>query len=295
MKRYVVAITPVIIVLSAFSSYLGVTSYYSREYAIVKTPRGNEVDFLNNGVYKFSSRALAAEGIPWDAVRLLFGIPFLAVSFFFFMRRSLRGTLLYTGLLANFFYQYLLWAYAWAFNHLFLIYVLLYSLSLVCMILVVTSIDPAAVRESIKEKFPSGTISVFMFVVAGFLMFLWLGKMIPASVTDILPEELRGEQTAVTQASDLGLLVPLSLFSGVLLAKRNPFGYILSPAVLVFSVNMCLSILAGSIVGGFETGFMPVAVIVMFVLLMMLSAALLSKALLNIAPTKSFMKIGVWK
>ncbi|HEY9167135.1 MAG TPA: hypothetical protein VIS48_13345 [Candidatus Kryptonia bacterium] len=115
-------------------------------------------------------------------------------------------------------------------------------------------------------------------------------KLVPASVTGTLPREFRGEQTAISQASDLGLLVPFALFTGGLLLKRRGFGFILSPIVLVFSVNMCLSILAGAIVGGLETGFMPVAPIVMFILLMGVSAGLLIKVLKNMNPSDAFMR-----
>ena len=68
---------------------------------------------------------MVGEGIAWDAVRVFFAVPLFIITFVFYLRGSLRGTLLFIGMVANFFYQYLLWAIGWAFNPHFLIYIIL--------------------------------------------------------------------------------------------------------------------------------------------------------------------------
>ena len=73
---------------------------------------------------------------------------------------------------------------------------------------------------------------------------LWLSEIIPALVRGVPPASL-AEGAFVTNpvhVLDLSLVLPLVIASGVSLARRQPFGYAVAPAMLVFNVIMPLAI-----------------------------------------------------
>jgi len=56
------------------------------------TVRGDIVQILTGGVYRFNGEAVAAEGIGWDAVTLLAVVPTLFVTLPAVRRASVRAT-----------------------------------------------------------------------------------------------------------------------------------------------------------------------------------------------------------
>ena len=70
-----------------------------------------------------------------------------------YLRGSLRGLLLFVGILGCFFYKYVLWTFDWAYNPLYLIYVVLFSGSLWTLVLVLRGIDGEQIRAAIGERF----------------------------------------------------------------------------------------------------------------------------------------------
>src|SRR5690349_9914930 len=70
------------------------------------TVRGDAVDILTGGIYRFNGEAIAAEGIGWDVVTLLAVVPTLLLVLPSLAAGSLRGTLITVGLLAYTLYQY---------------------------------------------------------------------------------------------------------------------------------------------------------------------------------------------
>jgi uncharacterized protein (DUF2062 family) len=56
------------------------------------------------------------------------------------------------------------------------------------------------------------------------------------------PDDIAGETTLVTQAFDLGTLVPLLLSTAVLLWRCSAWGYLLSGISLTFGFVMCITL-----------------------------------------------------
>ena len=247
--------------------------------------RGEVVQIEVVGVYRYSLRALVTSGIPWDFVRLLVGIPILLICFVLDLRGSLRGTVLFIESLASFFYQYLLWTFDWAYNAWFLVYVLLFSLSLWTLVLVIAGIDPTQVRAAIGERFPVRTVASFSFAVGGLLLLKCLGEIMPTLGSNTLPTTATGYYTLVDQALDLGLLTPFCIFAGVLLLRRESFGYLLSSSSLLILLSVGLSVIAGEFMLGISTGRMNVAGIAIFAIFVAVALALLITVLVCIKRT----------
>ena len=77
---------------------------------------------------------------------------------------------------------------------------------------------------------------------------LWSGRIIPYTIAGRFPDELAGLTTLVTQAFDLGIVVPLLLSTAVLLWRRSIWGYFLGGISLTFGFVMCITLPAWIVV-----------------------------------------------
>jgi hypothetical protein len=286
MKRLIIIFTLIVIVLSAVTSVLGALTFRDSAYRTVESYRGETVEILDEGLYRYATTQIAGEGIAWDAVRIVLLIPVLIVSFVLYLKGSLRGALVFIGMLASFFYQYLLWAIGWPFNPLFLAYVVIEALALTTVVLTIASIDPRSLAGRF-DRVPSRGLAWFTIAVGAMLLLLWLKEIVPATLTSELPPAFRGLHTMFVQAVDLGLIVPFSLFTGTLLLSRNVYGYLLSGIGLMFMISMGLVIVAGVVLAGIRTGRMDFAGLGIFVVVTGAAAAFLVTVLRRI-PAGSF-------
>jgi hypothetical protein len=208
------------------------------------TLRGETVTIQGHGLYRHETVSAAAQAVAQDVVTLLVGIPLLVVSMILFRKGTVRGKLLLAGTLAYFLYTYASFAFGAAYNVLFLVYVSLFSLSCFAFVLTLTGIDIPALPEHFTSGLPRRTISVFLFVVAFFVSFAWLGRIVPALSANRPPLGLESYTTLVIQALDLGLVVPIAVLSGILLWKGKAWGYMLSSVVLIKGMTLALAVSA---------------------------------------------------
>ena len=212
------------------------------------TVRGQVAVFQGSGLYRYDPVVVVREGVIWDVINLCIGLPLLAAAVILALRGSLRGRLLLGGLLAYFFYVYLMYATMMAFNPLFLVYVAVFSLSLVGFFLNMSRVEIAALPSHFSERFPRAVFIVFSLLLSAALLLLWIGRIIPIMMTGQFPEELAGVGTLETQALDLGLIVPLALSSAILLWQRSPWGYFLTSVAITFGFMMFITIPAWIVV-----------------------------------------------
>ncbi len=219
------------------------------------TLRGESVSIQGSGLYQFDSVSNASQAIAQDFVTFFLGIPLLFVSLWLYTRHLLRGQLLLCGTLAYFLYTYTSYAMLVSFNGLFLLYVALFSLSLVAFIISLTAIELDSLPGHFSTKLPRKSIAAFLFVLASFLLLAWLGRIVPALFSGKPPVGLENSTTLVIQVLDLGILVPLSYCAGVLLLKEQAWGYLLSAVVLIkgFTLGTAISAMVlGQLLAGVE-------------------------------------------
>ena len=258
----------------------------SRTFAFV-TPRGETLKLQSEGIYRYNPRWFVAEGIGWDIATLVVGIPVLLVSLVVFIRGSLRGGVVLGGMLAYFAYQYLMYVTGWTYNNFFLLYVALYSLPIVALILVVQEIGVDTLARRVSEKSPRKGLAGFMFFSAGLLLLMWLGKIVPALMRGEAPEMLRGVNTLIAQALDLGIIVPFTLAAGILLLRRNAWGYLLASVGIVKLVMMALAIIAMVVVRSIAQGAMSWPEIIIFAALALVGTSFLVALLRSLEPQNS--------
>lgn len=237
---------PPIFVLALVAASAGLFYQVPGESFSYTNHRGESVMINGQGLYYYDTVSSAAQTQGNDLVTLVVGLPLLVISTFFAFRNSLRGRLLLAGTLGFFLYTYMSMASLASYNALFLVYVSIFGLSLYAFILCMMSFDLSTLPQAFSERLPRKWIVGLMFIVGGFLLIAWLGRIVPPLIQKQTPI-LENTTTLVIQFMDLGLIVPLAFLGGFLLLRRNAWGYLLSSVMLTKGVTLGLGVSAMAI------------------------------------------------
>jgi hypothetical protein len=170
--------------------------------------------------------------VPTDVVNLFIGLPILLGSMALARRGRLVGLLFWPGALFFVTYHYIAYAFAMPFTWQFVPYLALVALSVYTMYRSLTSVDAMTVQGLLKgavpERYAGGVLigfGVLFFVMQGFLLVQASTGQAALSVPEL-----------ATAAADL-LIIPVWLIGGVLLWRRQAFGYVIG-AGLLFQASM---------------------------------------------------------
>ena len=195
-------------------------------------------------LYKDGSQFLRAEATGQDLVTLALCVPMLLASGYYAARGSLRGRLAWTGAVFYFLYCYATYTFMAPYNQFFLVYVALFSLSLYTFSASLLTLDLAQIKNSMSGKAPVKTLACFSIVMPSVMAVIWLDMIVGSLLTGSPPERLGSSTTLIVQALDLGVLLPFSALTGILLLRGKPWGYALAPVVLVKIILLGVAILA---------------------------------------------------
>ena len=271
--RHLSALTwliPLIGILALIAAGAGLFYQTSGQPYAYTNHRGETVTINGRGLYVYDTLSSAAQMQANDLVTLVVGLPLLVVATGLAFRGSLRGRLLLTGTLGFFLYTYMSMAFLAAYNALFLVYVALFSLSLFAFILSIMAFDLAALPAAFSRHLPRGWIAALLFLVGGFLLVAWLGRIVPPLLQNQDPP-LENTTTLVIQAMDLGLIVPLALLSGILLLRASSWGYLLASVALMKGLTMGLAVSAMGLNMALNEVAVSPAELVMFPLITLLN------------------------
>ena len=247
-NNIVIRLAVLIIPLALIVASAGVFWQGAGEPYPFSTLRGETVMIRGHGIYRYDTINSSSQEVGQDIVTLLIGVPLLITGIFLSRKGLLRGRLLLTGALGYFLYTYAAMSFLAAFNPLFLVYVTLFSLSLFGFILALSGLNPVEIMSHVTDRFPRRMIAAYFIVVAAFLTMAWLGLVVPAMLKGTPLAGLESAITMVIQAMDLGVIVPTSLITAMLLLKRQPWGYTLSSVVLLKVLMMGTALISMIIV-----------------------------------------------
>lgn len=209
----------------------------------VVSVRGEVYELVTTGVYAHNPDRLVAEGIGWDLVTLVLVVPALLVASPSVARGSVRGRLVALGLLAYLFYQYLMYAMAWAVGPLLPAFIGLYAASLIGAVWLVTTLPPGRLAAHVADGFPRRSLLALSVGLAVLLVGMWV-PMLAEVLTGRLADNLLGQTTLVVQALDLGIVVPAAIATAALLWRRHPGGSLLAAVLVVKGLAMATAIVA---------------------------------------------------
>lgn len=240
-RTILLVLISLIFLMAAYAAGMGLLYDTPGEPFTFSNHRG-ETNLINgHGLYYYDTVSSAAQMQGNDLVTLVVGLPLLIVSTWLALRGSLRGKLLLTGTLGFILYTYMSMATLTSYNSLFLVYIAIFTLSLYAFILSLMSFDLKSLPGHFSPKLPHGWIAGLLFVVAGFLSMAWLGRIVPPLIQNQTPA-LENTTTLVIQFMDLSLIVPAAVIGGILLLRRNAWGYLLASVLLTKGVTLGLAV-----------------------------------------------------
>ncbi|GAA1750958.1 hypothetical protein GCM10009767_07410 [Kocuria aegyptia] len=214
----------------------------------VETVRGQVAEISGYGLYRYDTVFTAAGSQATDLVTLVAGLPLLLAATLGWWRGSTRAGLVLLGTLGYFLYVYAGYALgAIAYNELFLLYVVAFSAALYAFVLVFA----AFFRQDPDRLFPPGTPrrgpAVLMFASTVVLVVVWGIPLVNAAVTGAAPEGLGPYSTEFTEALDLAVITPATVWAGVLILRRDRRGYLIAVSLLVLEILLAPLIIAQTV------------------------------------------------
>lgn len=263
MKYYktIYILVLLIVVLSTLTTTAGIfTSGGSGPYQY-ESIRGQTIPIYGYGLYKDMSAEVAIQGIAQDYVTLFIGIPFLIISLILIRKGSIKGRLFLTGVLGYFLVTYLFYLVMAMFNQFFLAYAFLMGTSFFALVLTMMSFDVNKLKILFNDNAPMKFAGGFLVFNAFMIAFLWLSIVLPPLINgSIYPLQLEHYTTLIVQGMDLGLLLPLSALSGILMIFKKPFGYLIGPIYFIF-LSILMTALSAKIIAMGVNGYNIIPVI----------------------------------
>jgi hypothetical protein len=252
-SNLVVWLSSLIVVLAIVAASIGLFWQDGGSSFAFTTLHGNQVQIYGQGLYRYDTTLMAIGLKAGDAVTLMLGIPALLCSLWLYRRGSVRGELLLSGTLAYFLYYYGSLVIGGAYNHLFLVYLVLLSASLFGSILLLTSFDLALLPSHFSPRLPRRGIGIYLIVSGVVLILIWLLlSILPALWSGKVPPEVGSYTTIVIYVIDMGIVAPVLIIAGIMLFRRNALGYLLASTSLVFTTILGINLLTAGIVQKFS-------------------------------------------
>jgi len=206
---------------------------------------GQKVTIFGKGLYQHMSSDVAIQGIAQDYVTLFIGIPALIFSLILVRKGTLKSKLLLAGTLSYFFLTYLFYMNMAMYNALFLVYIVLTGTTFFALLLTILSIEIDPLPKSYSKSTPVKFVGGFLIFTSSSIALLWLSILIPPLLDNtIIPLSVEHYTTLTVQGFDLALFHPLIFVAGLLLMKKNKYGYLTAPIVLIFLSLLMTALIA---------------------------------------------------
>lgn len=243
-KRSISLLVLCIVALSLLAATCGIFTNQGPGEHKFTTVHGQVVTIYGKGIYGDNTVEAAMQAIPQDIVTLIFGIPLLMVSIVLARKGSFKGRILLAGSLGYFLITYMMYTFIAMYNRLFLVYVLLMSASLFAFILTLLAFNIEKIGSNFNKKLPIRFVGGYLMFSTAMIGLLWLARVIPSLINGSVPVEVELGTTLTVQAFDLAFFLPGIFLSGLLLIKKNVFGYLLAPIAVVSNALVMVALLS---------------------------------------------------
>ena len=204
-----------------------------------------------------SAAGLLVDGLyrdgPWarealrggDLTTLAVAVPVLVSSLLLARRGSCTAQAVWLGALGYSVYNYAYYVFGAEFNDVFVLHIVLFSVSIAALVLAVANVDVGAIAARFRDIRGTRTIGGFLTVVGLVLGGLWVALAIRFAVTGELMADLPADGMHLVFAIDTSLLVPSLVTAGILLWRRTAHGFVFGTAMAVmgavYQVNLLVS------------------------------------------------------
>jgi hypothetical protein len=232
------------------------------------------------------------QNLGTDLSILVLGLPALLVATVLMRRGSLGARVVWLGTLGFLAYAYGMYCLAVVWNPLFLLYLVLFGLSLFGLGFGLVETDATQMRLCFAGTAPVKPVAGFLLVVAGLVGAMWLAEEVGSMIRGTMPPSVVqfGTPTNIVHVFDLAIVLPAMVMAAVMLLRDRPWGYVWSGVLLVKAATIALWILAMtwfSNLRGFPT---PIGVTIFFAILAGWSIWLIAAYLSRLDSARA----GIW-
>lgn len=169
-----------------------------------------------------------------DLIMLLFAVPLtLAVTFAPKSFGGVNRALILSSLYGVFLYYSAGLALGASFNYLFLVYVALFSVSLLALAFSLSSLDWGQIGKLYSKALPFTGFNVFLVLTGAALILAWMPDIIPALASGGSLKLIEVYTTEVTYVLDMGIIGPSAIVAIFMLKGRKPAGIVALAMLLV--------------------------------------------------------------
>jgi hypothetical protein len=195
---------------------------------------------------------IAATWLGNDWVTLVVALPLLSAGIVLTRGRSVRGLLIWLGTLAYAIYNSAYYLLGAALNAFFPLYAVTVIVAGIALILALSGISPSGIARRFRAGTPTRLVGGYFVFVGLSLAAVWFG-MWSAYVFAGRPTPIEPEAFKLVAALDTVLMVPTLAIGGILLWRRNAWGYIVSAIagvqgslyLLVLTINSSIAVARG--------------------------------------------------
>lgn len=269
-QRILTRLTIIVVIGSLAAALAGLIPYTTTAEIPVRYTSlyGEQVTLDGTGLYARDSVSCAAQARGQDWVTLLIGIPLLIVGTRNSLKGSTRGKMLQAGSLGYILYTYASYSFLSMYNSLYLLYVLLFGVSLFGFILAWSNFGKSEVSDMLKDRYPRRFLGGYLIAMGVLLALMWLARIVPSIMTGEAPVGIEHYTTLVIQTLDLGVVVPAAIITGILFLRRHVLGATLAGILFIKLLTMALALFSMMLVMASSGVPLALGEVVIFTLLL---------------------------
>ncbi|MCL1632089.1 hypothetical protein M3N64_09010 [Sporolactobacillus sp. CPB3-1] len=201
---------------------------------------------IHSSIYSKETANWYVQTIGQDISNLFVITPLLLISALFALKGSRGGALLWFGVMITNVYSFLIYAFALHFNPLFYIYCAILGLSIYSVIYFISKMKMVDFKSWFHQTVHEKSTGLLLIALAVCFALIWLSDSLPAALANRTPESITkaGLLSNPVHVLDFSFYLPLMVLAGVWLFQKRSSGYLLAPAMLIFSLLTAVNIIS---------------------------------------------------
>jgi len=144
---------------------------------------------------------------------------------------SFQEPIIIIGILGAIAYLYGIFSIERVYNVLYLVYLAILSVSFYSIVYSISSLQPGTLNKIAVPKPVRITTAVFSVIIGILFSFLWISALLPLMRTGQQIDNLYS-----IYLLDLVFIMPAFFITAVMTLRRNPLGYVLTPAMFILGI-----------------------------------------------------------
>ncbi|MCK5130433.1 MAG: hypothetical protein KAQ68_11310 [Clostridiales bacterium] len=198
--------------------------------------RGEKVQIYGgNGLYKFDTVDKALMMRAYDLYYLCIGAAIMLLGLVLYIMNKMTGFFILISSLFFLIYSFIITSIGTAFNEFFLLYMLMYILSIFTVVLLIKDVTYEKIAKSVLPRLPIKTLAIFTLLLASYFIINWLIIDFEVLINGTIHPDVSIYTTSELNVTDLSIYAVLSVTGAIMLLKRKPLGAIFSIGIIIMA------------------------------------------------------------